>query len=301
MSEAADTPGNDVTAETATPPVPRYKPTPLESDALVAQFARRKAKPPAPKLKISEHRVEVDHPEPAVGYTLLMEALGTTDTAFINGILTHLANVSAKEDDTDANEAGLNFLLSMVKAMAPKDEIETMLGAQMAIVHLATMTMANRLQHASTLPLLDSAERGLNKLARTFASQLEAAKEIPHWRRAESHRRARPRLSGGTGHCGECRAHGAGGPRKNQRVNPMLLDMRSSPRCGARTRRGTPCLGPAMPNGRCRMHGGSSPGAPKGNRNALKHGHYSQEAIKLRRGVSAPLRRTGMRLPSRQA
>jgi hypothetical protein len=27
-----------------------------------------------------------------------------------------------------------------------------------------------------------------------------------------------------------------------------------------------------MPNGRCRMHGGMSPGAPKGNKNAFKHG-----------------------------
>jgi hypothetical protein len=33
------------------------------------------------------------------------------------------------------------------------------------------------------------------------------------------------------------------------------------------------------------MHGGKSPGAPKGNRNAWKHGHYSQGAIKLRRYV----------------
>ena len=27
-----------------------------------------------------------------------------------------------------------------------------------------------------------------------------------------------------------------------------------------------------MPNGRCRIHGGKNPGAPKGNRNAWKHG-----------------------------
>jgi len=37
-----------------------------------------------------------------------------------------------------------------------------------------------------------------------------------------------------------------------------------------------------MPNGRCRMHGGKSPGAPKGNRNAFKHGRYSAEAIAVR-------------------
>jgi ATP-dependent Lon protease len=34
-----------------------------------------------------------------------------------------------------------------------------------------------------------------------------------------------------------------------------------------------------MPNGRCRLHGGMSPGAPKGNKNALKHGRYTAEAI----------------------
>jgi len=41
------------------------------------------------------------------------------------------------------------------------------------------------------------------------------------------------------------------------------------------------------------MHGGSSPGAPKGNRNAWKHGHYSQEAIKLRRYAQALARLFG--------
>jgi len=34
-----------------------------------------------------------------------------------------------------------------------------------------------------------------------------------------------------------------------------------------------------MPNGRCRMHGGPSPDAPKGNKNALKHGWYTGDAI----------------------
>ncbi len=66
--------------------------------------------------------------------------------------------------------------------------------------------------------------------------------------------------------------------------------MHRSPRCGARTRQGSPCRSPAMPNGRCRMHGGLSPGAPKGNRNALKHGRYTAEAVARRREVAAILR-----------
>ncbi|WP_423787212.1 HGGxSTG domain-containing protein [Hyphomonas chukchiensis] len=52
-------------------------------------------------------------------------------------------------------------------------------------------------------------------------------------------------------------------------------------KCGARTRRGTTCRSPAMKNGRCRMHGGASTGAPKGNQNAWKHGKYSAHADML--------------------
>ena len=58
-----------------------------------------------------------------------------------------------------------------------------------------------------------------------------------------------------------------------------------SPRCGAKTRAGTSCKSPAMKNGRCRMHGGKSTGAPKGNQNALKHGFYTREAIEGRRYI----------------
>jgi hypothetical protein len=46
-----------------------------------------------------------------------------------------------------------------------------------------------------------------------------------------------------------------------------------------------------MPNGRCRLHGGLSLGAPKGNKHALKHGRYTAEAIAERRQLKALLRR----------
>ena len=45
-----------------------------------------------------------------------------------------------------------------------------------------------------------------------------------------------------------------------------------------------------MANGRCRMHGGASPGAPVGNANALKHGLYSGGAVAERRELAALLR-----------
>ena len=54
--------------------------------------------------------------------------------------------------------------------------------------------------------------------------------------------------------------------------------------CGAKTRRGTPCQCPAIPNGRCRLHGGMSTGpkTPAGidriRRAVTKHGQYSKRA-----------------------
>src|SRR5262249_10139173 len=40
-----------------------------------------------------------------------------------------------------------------------------------------------------------------------------------------------------------------------------LLKANAAPRCGARSKRtGKPCQGAAMPNGRCKLHGGKSTG-----------------------------------------
>ena len=78
--------------------------------------------------------------------------------------------------------------------------------------------------------------------------------------------------------------------------NPMhkQLRMNRAPRCLARTRSGKPCQSPAVTGKRrCRMHGGArGSGAPKGNRNALRHGRYTAQAIAMRREMRALLRRS---------
>lgn len=62
----------------------------------------------------------------------------------------------------------------------------------------------------------------------------------------------------------------------------------SSRRCRAKTRAGGSCLSPAMKNGRCRMHGGKSPGAPLGKAHGrYRHGFYTHESKRLRQYVSA--------------
>jgi hypothetical protein len=73
-------------------------------------------------------------------------------------------------------------------------------------------------------------------------------------------------------------------------TGPML----SSPRCGAKTRSGKPCMSPAVAGKmRCRMHGGAPrSGAPRGNQNALKHGQYRKAAIEEWRQLRALIRQT---------
>lgn len=61
--------------------------------------------------------------------------------------------------------------------------------------------------------------------------------------------------------------------------------MNAAPRCGAKTRRGTPCQQAGMKNGRCRMHGGKA-GAPPGERNGrYTHGRRTKEAKAARKEV----------------
>lgn len=59
-------------------------------------------------------------------------------------------------------------------------------------------------------------------------------------------------------------------------------------RCRARSKRtGKPCRSPAV-RGRevCRMHGAAG-GAPKGYRNALKHGNFTTEGLALKKQLNA--------------
>ena len=59
-----------------------------------------------------------------------MDALATADGEFLNGIADQLANASAHGQNTD--ERGLNFMLSVIKGIEPRDQLEAMLAAQIA-------------------------------------------------------------------------------------------------------------------------------------------------------------------------
>ena len=155
----------------------KYQPTEREKSAL-AKLVSRRAAETAPRLNVPKGgeaaEILLDHPDKKFGYALLLEALGTADLDFIDGLLYQLINASSQGDQIDERE--LNFMLSIIKGVKPKDQLETMLAIQMAAVHMATMTFARRLTRVENIPQQDSAERAFNKLARTYATQMETLK-----------------------------------------------------------------------------------------------------------------------------
>ncbi len=69
-----------------------------------------------------------------------------------------------------------------------------------------------------------------------------------------------------------------------------IAHLSSIARCGAKTRKGTPCLNPVMKNGRCRLHGGKSTGprTPEGLARCgnWKHGQYSKAERQRRKMIN---------------
>jgi hypothetical protein len=171
--------------------------------------------------------------------------------------------------------------LSLLAGISPNDEFEGMLAAQILASHNAAMECYRRAMIAEQT--LEGRKENLsqaNKLSRTHATLLE----VLNRHRGKGQQRVTVEHvhvhEGGQAIVGNV---AGGGVRTKSENHPHAL--------GYGTRSGKPCQSPAMANGRCRMHGGPSPGAPKGNRNAFKHGRYSAEAICRRREISALIRR----------
>ena len=131
----------------------KYEPTEREKTALDRYRAQEATAPVAPCMKVTNGKkaatIAPDHPDRPLACTLLKEALGTVSVDFMNGLLSQLANAGSHGRQVD--EDGLNFMLSVVTGIKPKDQLEAMLAAQMAAIHTASMTFARRLATVETI------------------------------------------------------------------------------------------------------------------------------------------------------
>ena len=208
----------------------------------------------------------------------------TMSGSVTSGLLRQIACLGSHGVRVD--EDASNFALGFVDSMAPQDPAEALLVAQMAAIHQAAMMLARRLNHVDTIPQQDAAERALNKLARTYAAQMEALKRY----RAKVQQTVRVEHvtveSGGQAVVGNVVQ--GGGPMKKPDVSPM----HSAPRCMARSKRsGLPCRNPAVRGWTvCRMHGARGGSKPADAHPRFRHGGRSREAETLRSRINALLR-----------
>jgi hypothetical protein len=151
----------------------------------IDRFLARNAANPAPRLKVlnGEQAVSIspDHPDNGTGQMLLMDAFGTADFDFFNGLLDQLANAGSKGGQID--ERRLNFMFSVVKGIQPRDQLEAMLAAQMAAVHMATMTFAPRRGHTAAGQRRARIQQALPDIRNPHGD----AQALPDGRRAEGH------------------------------------------------------------------------------------------------------------------
>jgi hypothetical protein len=171
--------------------------------------------------------ISPDHVNLNVAYAQLMRAFGTGEVDFSVEILSQLASISVR--DGKVNERQLNFMFDVVKGIQPKDQLETMLAVQMAAIHSLTMTFAQRLANVDNILQQDIIQRALNRLARTFAAQMEALKR---YRTAGEQKVTVEHVTvndGGKAIVGSVMHGGRGPPKKGRRPHGRSLSFSEKP------------------------------------------------------------------------
>lgn len=160
-------------------PAEPYQETEREREALKDWRKRFLKQAPLPRNRLEKQpsgavTLEPDHCDNGTGSILQMNAIGSLYVDYHGRAMAYLGEMTFRDGKHDV--ARLNALAAMVAGIEPRDQLESMLASQMAAIHDCTMTMAARLKAADTIPRQEHAEKALNKLARTFATQVEALK-----------------------------------------------------------------------------------------------------------------------------
>lgn len=156
-----------------------YLPTPFEQNAAF-ELLKKRRNCPSSRLKVTnsspgEFGVSLVHEDSTIAEVLLMHSFGSANPCFVNAMMSQLGNLAVKDGRVDCVQ--LEKLLATAQAISPKDEIEAMLAVQMAAIHQATLDAAKYLRNSTTAPADAQFSNSLNKLSRTFATQVETLKK----------------------------------------------------------------------------------------------------------------------------
>src|SRR4051812_46375454 len=160
-------------------PVEQPEPTEAEQAEIRALAKRKKARRRAPRFTVDQQKGGATQIAPAgvhadAAAARVMNAFGTTSTDLAERLMTQIITATHLQSSNEpVAEANLNAALAAVTGIAPRDEAEAMLAAQMVGVHWLAMDL---LRKANDRARLNDAGNMAVKLLRTFTAQLEALK-----------------------------------------------------------------------------------------------------------------------------
>lgn len=177
-SKHKETAADEPMTSPALPAAPKCKGPTANDLAAVERLRERRKQKRAPRFEVAyvgeAAHITAGDDDSVYEHARLTDLLATADTTFSAGILSQVAEIARTGKRLGTRD--LNFVLATVRAIDPCDSTEALLAIQMAAIHNATMVAARRLNHVESIAQQDSASNMLNKLARTFAAQIETLK-----------------------------------------------------------------------------------------------------------------------------
>ena len=268
-------------------------PPTLAEQAIVDQFLKRgEGRLPAPRVTARpkpNQGMEIIEPTGANALGLML-AFGTIEPAVAKLLLTGLISAACEGSRAKPpSEEEINRALAAVHGIGAKDGVEGMLAVQMVATHGAAVRALRLLQNSEAISQQDSNGNLAVKLMRTFTAQVEAL----HRYRSKGQQKVTVEHvhvhSGGQAVVGVVENPGRGpqGKSEDQRDAKQIAyapqpTMRSADTEGQPMSITSDAEWP-MPDARRNVTRGAE-------ENAVKHGHYTAEAIAERREMSALLR-----------
>lgn len=157
-------------------------PTEAEQAEVCAHAKRKKVRRQAPRFAVGRQDGGQVQMKPAGVHTdaaaaRLMNALGITDLDLAERLAVQIVNtIHMRSPNEPVSAENLNAALAAVTGIAPRDEAEAMLAAQMVGVHWMAMALLGKAGSTNDHTLLTDAGNLAVKLLRTYTTQLEALK-----------------------------------------------------------------------------------------------------------------------------
>jgi hypothetical protein len=169
-------------SKAASLPATTLEPTEAEQVEVRTLAKRKKARRPTPRFAVDRQDGEQVQMKPAGVHTdaaaaRLMNAFGITDLDLAERLTAQIINtVHMRSSNEPISAENLNAALAAVTGIAPQDEAEAMLAAQMVGVHWTAMALLGKAGSTKDPTLLNDAGNLAVKLLRTFPAQLDALK-----------------------------------------------------------------------------------------------------------------------------